>query len=213
MPSREGSNVRRLWRFRHALYKQKVTNETPPSQKDVKYEGRSGKVYENKGSRDKVPDEKSGICARLNPVLQKITDLEGQFVVSGILGSILSGDSLRQALRKVVPTSRLSLRPLRTAHPAGVRKHPHRCSALSGTVPAQPLGSRSSASRPIPESAFSARLRKGRKSSFSAFLSIMFKEIKPLTISGRISQRLIQLNLKELLNGSARQAPALSIIL
>jgi hypothetical protein len=56
-------------------------------------------------------------------------------------------------------------------------------------------------------------LRKGRKSSFSAFLSIMFKEIKPLTISGRISQRLIQLNLKELLNGSARQAPALSIIL
>jgi hypothetical protein len=77
MPSREGSNLRLLWRFRYALYKQKVITGTPPPPKDVKNEGRSGKVYENKGSPDKMPDEKSGICAQLNPVLQKITDLEG----------------------------------------------------------------------------------------------------------------------------------------
>jgi hypothetical protein len=40
--------------------------------KDVKNEGRPGKVYENKGARDKMPEIISGICARLEPFLQKI---------------------------------------------------------------------------------------------------------------------------------------------
>ena len=52
-----------------------------------------------------MPDEMSGICARLKPILQKITDLEGQFAVNGVLGTFLSGDSWRQAPSQVVPTS------------------------------------------------------------------------------------------------------------
>ena len=34
-----------------------------------------------------MPDEKSGNCARLKRILQKIADLEGRFAVSGILGA------------------------------------------------------------------------------------------------------------------------------
>src|ERR1039458_3189063 len=40
--------------------------------KDVKNEGRSGKVYENKGANDKMSERMSDICARLRPFLQKI---------------------------------------------------------------------------------------------------------------------------------------------
>jgi tetratricopeptide (TPR) repeat protein len=40
--------------------------------KDVKNEGRPGKVYENKGSRGKMSETISDICARLKPFLQKI---------------------------------------------------------------------------------------------------------------------------------------------
>src|ERR1019366_6187309 len=40
--------------------------------KDVKNEGRSGKVYENKAARDTMSESISGICARLKPFLQKI---------------------------------------------------------------------------------------------------------------------------------------------
>jgi hypothetical protein len=79
MPSLEGSNLRPLWRFRHASNQQIVTSGTPPPQKDVKNEGRSGKVYENKGSQDKMPDAISDMGARLRPVLQKIVDLEDSF--------------------------------------------------------------------------------------------------------------------------------------
>jgi hypothetical protein len=43
----------------------------PP--KDVKNEGRSGNVYENKGPYDNFPDTKDDISARLNAILQKIT--------------------------------------------------------------------------------------------------------------------------------------------
>jgi hypothetical protein len=34
--------------------------------KDVKNEGRSGDMYENKGDGDKMPNHNSGICARSN---------------------------------------------------------------------------------------------------------------------------------------------------
>ena len=40
--------------------------------KDVKNEGRPGKVYENKGPMDKMAETISDICARLKPFLQKI---------------------------------------------------------------------------------------------------------------------------------------------
>ncbi len=48
MPSREGCNLRPLWRFRHALNQQKITCGAPPSLRDVKNEDRSDYVYENK---------------------------------------------------------------------------------------------------------------------------------------------------------------------
>jgi hypothetical protein len=68
-------------RFCHTLNQQKVSYGGPPPPKDVKYEERSGNVYENKGAIDRLSDEMSGICAWLKPILQKITDCEGQFAV------------------------------------------------------------------------------------------------------------------------------------
>ena len=41
------------------------------AQKDVKSEGRSGNVYENKGPRDNLPDAKDDICAGLHVILHK----------------------------------------------------------------------------------------------------------------------------------------------
>ena len=49
VPNMQDSNLRPAWRIRHTLNEQKVTNGTPPPQKDVKNEGRCGNVYENKG--------------------------------------------------------------------------------------------------------------------------------------------------------------------
>jgi hypothetical protein len=45
----------------------------PSSLKDVKNEGRSGNVYENKGPCDILPDTKDDICAWLHAILHKIT--------------------------------------------------------------------------------------------------------------------------------------------
>jgi len=39
--------------------------------KDVKYEGRSGNLYENKGPCDNLPDTNGDICARLHAILHK----------------------------------------------------------------------------------------------------------------------------------------------
>jgi hypothetical protein len=52
---------------------QKDRQGTPSTHKDVKNEGRSGNVYENKESRDNLPDTKDDICARLHAILHKIT--------------------------------------------------------------------------------------------------------------------------------------------
>jgi len=41
----------------------------PAPEKDVKNEGRSGNVYENKGPSDTLPDTKGDICARLHVIL------------------------------------------------------------------------------------------------------------------------------------------------
>src|ERR1039457_6327731 len=57
--------------------KQSITPS--PTQKDVKNEGRSGKVYENKGSIDKMPEKKSDIYARSSAISQKNSDFERQF--------------------------------------------------------------------------------------------------------------------------------------
>jgi hypothetical protein len=75
----EGSNPRPLWRLRPTSTQQKVTIGAPPPQKDVKNEGTSGDVYENKGSNDKMPEKMSGFCARLRPILQKTTDFKWHF--------------------------------------------------------------------------------------------------------------------------------------
>src|SRR5208283_855108 len=79
---REASGLHPIWRFRHTLNQQKVTNGGPPQKKDVKNEGRSGNVYENKGPKDKLTEKMSGICARSKPILQKIRDFEGQIAVN-----------------------------------------------------------------------------------------------------------------------------------
>ena len=46
--------------------------------KDVKYEGRSGNVYENKGPSDNLPDTKDDICAWLDAILQKKVGILGE---------------------------------------------------------------------------------------------------------------------------------------
>ena len=45
----------------------------PATPKDVKNEGRSGNVYENKGSSDTMTDNISGFCAWLHAILHKNT--------------------------------------------------------------------------------------------------------------------------------------------
>ncbi len=64
----EDAHLRRLWRLTNTLMKVRQGGLTP---KDVKNEDRSGNVYENKGSDDKMPDEKSDTSAGLMPILQK----------------------------------------------------------------------------------------------------------------------------------------------
>jgi len=48
---------------------QKVLRKDRAPLKDVKNEGRSGNVYENKGQDDKLPDTKDDICAWLHAIL------------------------------------------------------------------------------------------------------------------------------------------------
>jgi hypothetical protein len=77
----EDSNPRPLWRIHPTSTQQKVTIGAPPHPKDVKNEGRSGNVHENKGSNDKMPEEMSGICAWLRVILQKNTDFKRHFAL------------------------------------------------------------------------------------------------------------------------------------
>ena len=68
MVSLDKSNLRTGWGFLHASSHQNVTTGRPTSPKDVKNEGRSGNVYENKGSHDKLPGVISGISAWLSAI-------------------------------------------------------------------------------------------------------------------------------------------------
>jgi hypothetical protein len=54
-------HLRPSWRVRYTSNQQKVTRERAPHPKDVKNEGRSHDVYENKRSHDKMSDEKADI--------------------------------------------------------------------------------------------------------------------------------------------------------
>jgi len=47
--------------------------------KDVKNEGRSGNVYENKGRHNTMTDDYSGFCAWSAPFLQKLTKIQRAF--------------------------------------------------------------------------------------------------------------------------------------
>ena len=103
MPSREGSNLRPLWRFRHALNKQKVTYGGKVRPKDVKNEDRTDYVYENKQNHDKMSCEKSDIYVEVKRILQKIAGLKGRFAANGVLGRAekRSGSSKRPLIRFV----------------------------------------------------------------------------------------------------------------
>jgi hypothetical protein len=84
MPSREGSNLRPLWRFRPALNKQKVTYVDQPTIKMLINDVGSRNVYENKGKIDIMPDEKSDIYVEMTRIFQKFAGLEGQFAVNPV---------------------------------------------------------------------------------------------------------------------------------
>jgi hypothetical protein len=62
----------RSWRVTNTLTK---VGNTGLAHKDVKNEGRSGNVYENKGSADTMTDNYSGFCAWSVPFLQKLTEI------------------------------------------------------------------------------------------------------------------------------------------
>jgi len=61
-----------------ASHSDKQPTQTIQGPKSIKNEGRSGKVYENKGSMDKMTEATSDICARSKPFLQKNSDFEAQ---------------------------------------------------------------------------------------------------------------------------------------
>ena len=84
MPSREGSNLRPLWRILRISNKHKVTHGDQSTKKMLLSDIGSGNVYENKGNGDKMSDEKSDIFGNVRRILQKIADLEGQVVVNPV---------------------------------------------------------------------------------------------------------------------------------
>jgi hypothetical protein len=87
VPSREGSNFRPLWRFCHAFNRQEVTHGTTPPLRDVKSEGRSDYLYENKERHDKMAGEISDIYVDLTRILRKTADLDGEFAVNCVCGA------------------------------------------------------------------------------------------------------------------------------
>jgi hypothetical protein len=63
----EDSNLRRLWRLTNTLMKVRQEGQTP---NDVKNEGRSGDVHENKGSSDTMTETKIDFVSENARVLQ-----------------------------------------------------------------------------------------------------------------------------------------------
>jgi len=81
MPCLESPELRPSWRLLYPS-QQKVTSWTCLGKKMLIYSVRSRNVYENKGNKDKMPDEKSDSLGRVRPFLQEITHLEGKFVLN-----------------------------------------------------------------------------------------------------------------------------------
>jgi hypothetical protein len=70
------STIRRGARRSHLVHASRQRTKShaggaAPLIKDVKNEGRSGNVYENKGPDDNLPDIKGDICARLHAILHR----------------------------------------------------------------------------------------------------------------------------------------------
>ena len=82
MPSREGSNLRPLWRIRHTLNRQKVKYGGRSTEKMLICNARSRNVYENKQNVDIMPGEKSNIYVEVKRFLQETTNSHGQFAVN-----------------------------------------------------------------------------------------------------------------------------------
>jgi hypothetical protein len=78
MPSREGSNLRPLWRIRHVLNRQEVKSWGRPTKEILLNCDRSRNVYENKQNDDKMSPRNADISAEVKRVLQKIAGFEGQ---------------------------------------------------------------------------------------------------------------------------------------
>ncbi len=79
-----GSNVKRstfrpAWQIRHNLNQQKVSPGPPPPLRDVKNEDRPGRLYENKGSIDKISELITDILAKIRSFLQIFSNFEAQF--------------------------------------------------------------------------------------------------------------------------------------
>jgi hypothetical protein len=81
MPSTEGSNPRPSGQLRTPCTTKNHLQDRPGKKKMLIYCVRSRNVYENKENIDKMPDQKSDILGKVKPVLQKISHLEGQFVL------------------------------------------------------------------------------------------------------------------------------------
>src|ERR1035441_663226 len=81
MCGRKESGLRRPWRLTPNSIKKVRTS--PPSPKDVKNEGRSGNLYENKGSIDIMSEQDSGISARLRRSLPTLSGLSTHLVPIG----------------------------------------------------------------------------------------------------------------------------------
>ena len=79
----------------YILHKQRLTSGTGPRKKMLVYDVGSGNVYENKGSIDKMPDEKSDILGNVKPILQKISHLYRLFLPNfafrGVFGADVQG--------------------------------------------------------------------------------------------------------------------------
>jgi len=82
--------------------------------KDVKNEGRSGNVYENKWSRDKMPEKMSDICARSAAFSQIISDFDRQFAGNCTLGTRFlrsCANQAREPIQPFSPSARRAARP------------------------------------------------------------------------------------------------------
>ena len=70
---KNAGQIARRREFLSSMVRAKSREGGPPTPKDVKNEGRSGNVYENKGPNDTMTDNISGFCAWSHAILHKNT--------------------------------------------------------------------------------------------------------------------------------------------